>query len=88
MTRKDLRGGQALPVRSVSLRPVVKRYGAMWIDWDEADYCAWFASSKGWLPSDTIRQPIGLLDQLVDNTMQDMAERQREAERQKNRRPF
>lgn len=60
----------------------------MWIDWDESDYCGWFATSKGWLPTDTIRQPIGLLDQLVDDAMQEMAERRREAERRKNRRPF
>ena len=67
---------------------MVTRYGAMWIDWDESDYCRWFANSKGWLPSDTIRQPIGVLDALVDDAMQEMEERRREAERQKTRRPF
>ena len=66
----------------------MKRYGVLWIDWDEVDYCAWFATAKGWLPTDTVRQPIGVLDQLVDDAMQEIAERQREAERQKNRRPF
>ena len=88
MTRKDLRPDQGLPVRSLSLRPVARRYGAMWIDWDEGDYCRWFAQAKGWLPSDTIRQPIGVLDHLVDEAMQDAAQRAREAEQAKNRRPF
>ena len=77
-----------LPVRSLSQRPVVSRYGVLWIDWDADDYCEWFAVERGWLPSDTIRQPIGILDRLVDTSKQVAAEREREAERQRNRQPF
>lgn len=82
MKRSEVTFGSSLPVRSMSARPVVERYGALWCDWDAGDYCEFFAGHLfRWAPTLTMQQPIGLLDRIVDDVMQEAHKRQAQAER-------
>ena len=41
--------------------------GVWHVHWTATEYCRFFAHEKGWLPSDVMTQPVGILDQIIDD---------------------